>query len=243
MTKLQYDPQSPLAEFFVKTEIVGSFFIHKCRLGEFVISAVTGDISLRIRWKYTWLNHSDVKYNWTLVDKTQYITNVYMAVCKQWNGKILYCTSGTSDFAKRFQGKKLSFRIEIIPVDKYPDWNVTVIKPDLNEENKMTFVRWRTKFIQLYSTDTVAVRKCLGLKQAICRYQSNVEHEVGHLIEANDEYYQDDESDKADKLFGDDASALMNIGMELRERYLNSVNTMLNVIIPDTYFSLVSVTK
>lgn len=89
----------------------------------------------------------------------------------------------------------------------------------------------------------MAVEKCLGKQQSICRYQSNVEHEVGHLIEAKDEYYKDDESDKATKPFGSDASALMNIGMELRERYLKSVTVELNVMLPDTDFSLVSVKK
>lgn len=240
MSKISYNPDSPLAKDYAKTEFIGTDFIQETLLGEVLISSVTGTIWLRIRWKYTWLKDGDVKDDWTPEEKSLFITNAYMAVCYERNGRVFYSVSGTSDFAKKFQGKKLPFYIEILPVESNAHWNVTVTKLNPGVDG-YTFVRWADKFIQLDSNDVVAVERCLGKLQDICRSRSSVPHEIGHLLLLDDEYYNDDESDKVDKIYGEDADGLMNIGAELRPRYLEHVSVQLNAIIPDTHFSLMSV--
>lgn len=239
MSKIQYDPKGPLAEEYAKTEIIGSFFIHDTLIGEVVISSVTGVIWLRIRWKYTWLKDGDVRYDWTAKEKSLFISNVYLAVSYEWNEKILFSVSGTSDFAKKFQGKRLPFYIEIIPVDNQEHWNVTVLKITPGSFARSN-VSWKNKSIHLDSEDVVAVEKCLENHPRICRSQIGVTHEMGHLILAGDEYY-DSESKESLSPYSWGVDAIMNIGMELRGRYLETVTAELNIIIPDAYFSLVSV--
>ncbi|EJF9935572.1 hypothetical protein M9F18_004482, partial [Salmonella enterica subsp. enterica serovar Kentucky] len=55
MSKLQFDPHSPLAEYFSRTKIDGEFIKNDYGdRGEFVINSETGAISLLLKCKYTW---------------------------------------------------------------------------------------------------------------------------------------------------------------------------------------------
>ncbi|MFU0448604.1 hypothetical protein DBY68_022225 [Pseudocitrobacter sp. RIT415] len=105
MSKIQYDPNSQLAEYYARTEIEGSCFTQDTLLGKARINFVTGDIVLEIRWKYTWLKDDNVSNDWTLTEKSKFISSVHAIVCHEWNGKIFYSVSGDSDFSKKFQGK------------------------------------------------------------------------------------------------------------------------------------------
>ncbi|EPD1003876.1 hypothetical protein ACR570_004484 [Escherichia coli] len=66
---------------------------------------------------------------------------------------------------------------------------------------------------------------------------------LGILLDIiTDEYYSDD-ADKATTPFSGDASALMNIGMELRSRYMGNVIERLNRMVPGSNFFVKSVKK
>ncbi len=261
MSKIQYDPNSELAKYFVKTEVDGPYIRHDTDSVEYVINSETGEIILRSRWKYAWLKDYNVKDDWTLTEKSLFISKVSMAISDSWNGKIVYSVSGYSDFTKKFQGRQFPLRIEIIPVDHNEHWNVTVTKvnPDVD---RTTFVQSGTRFIQLDSNDVVAVERCTGQLQVDCRSQVAVSHEFGHVIFNDDEYIQPHlpaafnsgylhlnrsgnvqfkDSDTVENLYGWDADGLMSVGTELRERYLRGVTVDLNIIMPDTYFHITSV--
>lgn len=69
MSKLQFDPHSPLAEYFSRTKIDGEFIKNDYGdRGEFVINSETGAISLLLKCKYTWVKNSDVKDDWTFIE-------------------------------------------------------------------------------------------------------------------------------------------------------------------------------
>lgn len=243
MSKLQFDPHSPLAEYFSRTKIDGEFIKNDYGdRGEFVINSETGAISLLLKCKYTWVKNSDVKDDWTFIEKSLFIINVYTTVCSEWNGKIFFSVSGTSDFARKFQGKPLPFDIQMIPVNHGEHCDVTALKVRPGDDVR-TYVIWGSRILHIDSEDVVAVRKCLDPAQTVCSNQINVPHEIGHMIGYLDDEYALDKSGKATTAYRSDAAALMNIGMELRSRYLEHVNTFLNVIIPDTYFTVMSVDK
>ncbi|EBW6663755.1 hypothetical protein DP683_24920, partial [Salmonella enterica subsp. enterica serovar Reading] len=82
--------------------------------------------------------------------------------------------------------------------------------------------------------DLEKVAKCTNCNNTL---QVNIPHEVGHVLG-----YIDDDYDSSSPYVGD-ISGLMNVGMELRERYLESSTITLNVILPDTTFTLLRVNK
>jgi len=259
MNKIQYAPDDPLAPYYAMTKVIGVFFTQETLLGEFFINSDTGAIDLKIRWKYNWLKDGSVKEDWTLTEKSKFIANVHITICEEWNGKIFYSVSGDSDFAKKFQGKKLPLNIVIVPVSHDAHWDVTVTKVEPDIDN-LTYVRWKDKTIQLDSNDVVATTRCTGEFQAICHTRSSVIHEVGHILGYfNDEYVHPQpknfqsrylslsdmqevqiyNANAATNIYGWDTEGLMSAGSELRARYLEIIPAELNVIIPDTYFSLV----
>lgn len=171
--------------------------------------------------------------------------------------KIFFSVSGGSDFARKFQGQKLPFSINIIPVNSNSHWSVNTTKVN-SDVDRVTFVSWKDKFIQLDSNDVIAVYKCTGMLQIDCRYQTSVSHEIGHLILADDEYIQppddfdssylnledsnglsfNDPLSTAGSIYSRDVDGLMNVGMELRERYVKYLDATLSVMIPETFFLL-----
>ncbi|MFU0448603.1 hypothetical protein ACMZZG_24420 [Pseudocitrobacter faecalis] len=122
-----------------------------------------------------------------------------------------------------------------------------------------TFVQWKNRFIQLDSNDVERMERCSDILN-VCRTRTSVMHEIGHtLLYLEDEYDLPKPSESfdtnylslmeengfssnglrvANDIYGWDIDGVMNIGAELRERYLDGISVQLDVIIPDTSFSL-----
>lgn len=167
------------------------------------------------------------------MEKAIFMRSVYLSVQQAWNGKITYSVSGESEFAKKFQGEALPFDVRIIPVSQNEDWLVIATKV-LPGADLRTYVDFKNSTIHVDSADLEKVAKCFNCNNTV---QINIPHEAGHVLG-----YLDDDYDSSSPYVGD-VSGLMNMGMELRERYLKNSTITLNVIMPDTNFTLLSVTK
>lgn len=233
MTKLKYDENDLLAEYYAKTDIDGEVITHKDDRMTYLLNKNTGSISVVIKWKYEWYKDNTVTEDWTVLEKTIFMRSVYLSVQQAWNGKITYSVSGDSEFAKKFQGKALAFDVRIIPVSQNEDWLVIATKV-LPGADLRTYVDFKNSTVHVDSADLEKVAKCFNCNNTV---QINIPHEAGHVLG-----YLDDDYDSSSPYVGD-VSGLMNMGMELRERYLKNSTIRLNVIMPDTNFTLLSVTK
>ncbi|WP_318371746.1 hypothetical protein [Enterobacter sp.] len=233
MSKIQYDPSSPLAKFYAKTDVDGNIITYPDDRATYLLNKNTGSITVRLKWKYEWHKDNTVKDDWTVWEKAVFMRAVYLSVQQEWNGKITYSVSGGSDFAKKFQGKALPFDVRVIPVYQNEDWQVIATKV-LPGADLKTYVDFKVSTVHIDSADLESVAKCFNCNNTS---QINIPHEVGHLLG----YFEDDYESSSP--YVGDVSGLMNMGMELRKRYLDYSTTMLNVILPDTTFSLLKVIK
>lgn len=233
MTKLKYDENGLLAEYYAKTDIDGDVITHKDDRMTYLLNKNTGSISVVIKWKYEWYKDNTVTDDWTVLEKAIFMRSVYLSVQQAWNGKITYSVSGESEFAKKFQGKALPFDVRIIPVSQNEDWLVIATKV-LPSADLRTYVDFKNSTVHVDSADLEKVAKCFNCNNTV---QINIPHEAGHVLG-----YLDDDYDSSSPYVGD-VSGLMNMGMELRERYLKNSTITLNVIMPDTNFTLLNVTK
>lgn len=105
MTKLKYDENSLLAEYYEKTNIDGDIIIHKDGRRTYLLNQNTGSITAVIRWKYEWYKDNTVTDDWIIWEKAIFMRAIYLSVQQAWNGKITYSVSGESEFAKNFRVK------------------------------------------------------------------------------------------------------------------------------------------
>ncbi|EIQ77581.1 hypothetical protein SF123566_0518 [Shigella flexneri 1235-66] len=97
-----------------------------------------------------------------------------------------------------------------------------------------TYVDFKNSTVHVDSAGLEKVAKCINCNNTL---QVNIPHEAGHVLG-----YLDDDYDSSSPYVGD-ISGLMNVGMELRERYLKNATITLNIIMPETKFTLLNVTK
>lgn len=212
--------------------------------GEYILNSDTGDITLLMRWKFTWVNQNNVGYDWTYLDELRFIYESFAAICYGWNDKIFFSVSGGSDFADKFKGKRLPFSINVIPVHQKEHWNVDVLRTVPGNDDGRPYVNWKNRFAHFYFKDTSLSEKCAPENQSICGFhQVNIVHEIGHIIGYLEDEYELDKSGKPVSKYKPDTAALMNVGVELRDRYLDSVCIRLNLVYPSTTFAIVSVKK
>ncbi len=69
MTKLKYDENSLLAEYYEKTNIDGDIIIHKDGRRTYLLNQNTGSITAVIRWKYEWYKDNTVTDDLTIWEK------------------------------------------------------------------------------------------------------------------------------------------------------------------------------
>lgn len=233
MSKLKYDVNDPRAKYFAKTDVSTNIISHPDDRRTYLLNQDTGSITVLIKWKYEWYKDNTVKDDWFIWEKAYFMRAVYLSVQQAWNGKITYAVSGESDFAKKFKGEALPFDVRVIPVYQNEDWLVVATKV-LPGADLRTYVDFKSGTVNIDSADLESVAKCFNCDNTL---QINVPHEVGHLLGyINDDY-------KASSPYVGDVSGLMNMGMELRERYLEDSTVTLNVIMPDTHFTLLNVIK
>lgn len=212
--------------------------------GEYILNSDTGDIALLMRWKFNWVNQNSVGDNWTYLDEVSFIYESFSAICYGWNDKIFLSVSGDSDFAEKFKSKRLPFSINMILVHQKEHWNVDVLRTVPGNDDGRPYVNWKNRFAHFYFKDTSLSEKCAPENQSICGfYQVNIVHEIGHMIRYLEDEYELDKFGKPVSKYKIDTAALMNVGMELRERYLEGVCIDLNLVYPLTTFSVASVIK
>ncbi|EPK7286156.1 hypothetical protein [Citrobacter farmeri] len=233
MSKIKYDKNSPLAEYYAKTEVDGDIISYHDDRITYLLNQSAGTITAVIRWKYEWYKDQTVTDDWTVWEKAVFMRAVYLSTQQEWNGKITYSVSGESEFAKKFKEKPLPFDVRIVPVSQNEDWQVIATKV-LPGADLRTYVDFKASTVHIDSADLEKVAKCTNCNNTL---QVNIPHEVGHVLG-----YIDDDYDSSSPYVGD-ISGLMNVGMELRERYLESSTITLNVILPDTTFTLLRVNK
>ena len=213
--------------------------------GELRVDRETGEITLLLRWRFNWIRESNVINDWTELEKTHFVLMAYSVIRQVWNGKVSFSVSGYSDFAKKFSGKKLPFKIEIIPVNRNWHWWVNVHKINPGDYIE-TFVYHAFRTIQLKIRDISGVYLCDNGDVDICESgQIQIAHEVGHVvgwlgtdISGNKDEYYGSEKERRERLpDSSDIHALMNIGMGLRPRYLKTVTKRLSEMFSDAVFS------
>ncbi|EBX1354252.1 hypothetical protein DQ806_14455 [Salmonella enterica subsp. enterica serovar Okatie] len=230
-----------MQKYFPGTVLDRNYIRNDSERGEIILDKNLGVITLLLRWKYMWIKSADVNNDWTELDKIRFMTRVNFCVCHEWNGKIYFSVSGDSEFAKKFQGKKLPFNIQIIPVWQKEHWNVEVLKIPPQGDDGRPYVIWKRRLAHFYFKDTSSAEKCNPGNPSDCgHFQVNIPHEVGHMLALDDEYELDGSGKPLSK-YKPDTAALMNIGMELRTRYLDYMNIMMNAVYPSTKFSVMSV--
>ncbi len=197
------------------------------------------------RWKYNWIVYTGEFEDWSYVEKKNFHDEVDRLIWKQWSYK--YVTVSTITTESYFpEGSKVwktldktRFKVvfDIKWVTKDPHWNVNIRKvTSLNDYR--SHVSFSNSTINLTWLDTSEHSLVEGISQNI------VNHEYGHTIGADDEYsrryvgteceiYEYEQyftEEGLEKRFkhASDQRSLMNIGNELRSRFISNIDTELD---------------
>lgn len=110
MSKIQYDPSSPLAKFYAKTDVDGDIITYPDDRATYLLNKNTGSITVRLKWKYEWHKDNTVKDDWTVWEKAVFMRAVYLSVQQEWKNNLL-CVRWIS-FCKKIPGESFTFRCE-----------------------------------------------------------------------------------------------------------------------------------
>lgn len=194
-----------------------------------------GRIVLLERWQYVWAVASDKIKRWTLAEKQEFHRRVDREVWAAWSGRAFLQVEGTSDFARRYAGRKIPVYTDVRWVLKSAHWTVTVTKVEKGATVQSSTNYWDRTMI-LDSND-VAPRTRLTGPAKVAFTQVPVAHEFGHTVGNVDSYARGDEY-KATSEFVSDRPSIMNRGMELRKRHFDQTLMELNSMIEGTTFTV-----
>jgi len=209
-------------------------------------------ITVRQRWKYNWLESASASKFWTYNAKKSFHDAVDRVIWNQWSGnyyassrlKSIESSSNKNSFLfKNYQRKRYTINFDIEWVTTNPHWtaNVTHIAPS---ESYNSRVNHESHEVFLASTDfenSIVDKECnLSFNTA--------SHEFGHMIGAGDEYGEKYMSERAIEFYEnieettrfdyeDDYESRMNIGGELRDRFITLVDDCLDEMIPEVKFT------
>lgn len=205
-------------------------------------------ITIRQRWKYNWIAPEGFTM-WTYEEKKRFHDAVDRVVWQQWSGNF-FSVSRVDPIEKKkstdrtFDNTRftINFDVEWVTANQHWTANVEKVSPTVDHHSK---VNYTTKEVFLGSRDVVTtlnVRNC-GLEF------NTVSHEFGHTIYVDDEYgnewlrpdkvrfYEENSALKEERFkHDDDYSSRMNIGNELRDRFVESVDWALNEMVPGVRF-------
>ncbi|QCE43109.1 hypothetical protein [Psychroserpens sp. NJDZ02] len=190
-------------------------------------------IVIRQKWKYIWSSASGLP-NWSYLEKKEWHQKADNVIWQQWGSQFVFWalvhdenSSSRSLHKKEFN---LEFDIEWVTSDQH--WLANV-KKTKSAEKFRSRVNLTEKKIYLAHIDTK--RRVSGAIN-----QNTVKHEFGHTIGVDDEYgnayKREEDRTKYEPIHVKDTKALMNIGNELRTRYIRDIKMEVNSMIPEVSF-------
>lgn len=185
-------------------------------------------IVIRQKWKYNWKTISKDISDWNYLEKKAWHHKADQIIWDQWGDKYVFQTfveNTNTDQSLDKKEFKVEFDIQWVTTNQHWTANVIKVKP---HQRYRSYVSRNDKTINLASMD-------LKTRVSGDINQNTLKHEFGHTILIRDEYSQEYGNTRI-SMWVDDTKALMNIGNELRDRYLKDVKKELNTIIPGVYF-------
>lgn len=201
------------------------------------IDTADGKIVVLEKWQYEWLVETGSTQRWTLAEKRAFHEGAEREIWSVWSNRAFMKVSGTSEFAKRFSGGSVPVFMDIRWVLAKPHWTVKVTKIRKGVDSTSR-TSWWGRTINLDSNDLTPRTRCLGPpKEFICASQIPVAHEFGHALGNVAAYARGDEYRSGHEHQGD-MQSIMHRGVELRNRHFDALLSELNLMIPDTSFTV-----
>ncbi len=204
---------------------------HNFAWGELDIDTTSGQIFFQQNWLYSWRLWAGVTTAWTLAEKRSFHRAVDRSIWRRWSNLIHFKVTGTFDFAKRFQNRKLPINLDVRWVLSAPKhWEVIAFKmpPGSSRTTHVSNVSFATRVVELDTAD-IPTGTAANAAGATTSMFHSPPHEFGHMIGADDEY-----GTGATHLA--DSHSIMNIGTQWRTRHVASILQELNTMIAGTVF-------
>jgi len=182
-------------------------------------------IVVRQRWKYNWLNDRNTS-PWTYMERRDWHNKADSIIWNQWGNKfiMLAVVLEPTDANKYLHRMEFNLEFDIQWVTSNEHWtvNVTKVKPGKK-------LMSGTKLNKITNENTIYLEyNDLKLKYTdLGNHQTTLKHEFGHTIYVDDEYGEDYGQD-FDGPYVEDRHALMNLGNELRARYIYDLKNIIN---------------
>jgi hypothetical protein len=219
--------------------------VRKLNWCEIDLDTNTGAVFIQLRWQYVWAVQGALPA-WTLQQKRHFHNSADRAIWASWSNRVTLSVAGTSSFARAFATRPVTVELDVRWVTNNPHWTVTVTKIPANA-TATSSVQWTAHTITLDSNDIVPRERCVpaagppatpgGSGPMACFKQIPVAHEFGHaagntgVLNRGDEYNAGHANEA-------DATSMLNIGNELRNRHFTTILEELNRMVPNTTFSV-----
>jgi hypothetical protein len=204
----------------------------------FDLDTTEGRVFIQEDWFYNWNLWPGVTTGWTYPEKKATHSRIDNQIWGAWSNRIKLGVTGTSDFAKRFKGKKIPVNFDVRWDIKPPShWTVTVWKMPPGATPTGThrsFVDHANHKIELNTAD-IAPRGAGNDAGASTSKFITSPHEYGHTLGPPTSFPGDEYTTGATNLA--DTNSMMNIGQQLRRRHLVEIIKVLNKLIPGTTFN------
>ncbi len=176
-------------------------------------------ITVRSNWFYEWCVWPGLNFNWSGSDKTSVHNTFEHQIMSAWSKRFKFKVSGSGPFATKYtkSGISLDFDVKRVIAGRR-HWNVRIWKlpPNVPDASRQYMDAWpmvKPKRHYIILND-----------KSISRISPvTVAHEFGHIIFADDEYWQSSP-------FLNDTVSLMNVGTIIRGRHLYGLERSLEAI-------------
>ncbi len=190
-------------------------------------------IVIRQRWKYNWLTSGKVK-PWSYVQKRDWHNKADTLIWNSWgNGYEAISVSMDGTQANKYLHRKI-FKIEfdIEWVLSHEHWLANVTRVPAGTYYRSN-VDTTNHIVNVITSDLKSEN--IDSKKPDIRF-TTFKHEYGHTFYYTDDYGKD-YGNTVDGPYIADLRGMMNIGEELRTRYVRDINTILNSMIPQIKFA------
>ena len=206
-------------------------------------------INIKQRWKYNWIDNG--LGVWTYAEKKEFHDNVDKVIWQQWSGNYyaesipLDVDTNKKSSNLEYSRKQFTINFDIEWVTSNEHWTANVNKV-LSPKEFVSKVHYSTYEVFLSNHDYITTQNTRG-----CNLQFNIAaHEFGHMISRQGDEYGEEHMWPEQKMYlnsnpsykkkrlryEEDYSSRMNIGNELRNRFVFSINDSLDIMIPGIIF-------